>query len=301
MGRLTSCAGGAVLAAVWGAGLGFGNPASAQQQARFRDLVDACFDEGKGEDIAKLIGYERPATQVVALQYKVLLYEKNGDKAAEKAVDPKTYPFKIGDRIRLTIEPYTDSYIYIFHVGASKKQVFLLPRKGKQPPNVPAKQQVALPKDGFFEFVEPPGDEKLLVVAAQMPVPDLNVLASVLSKYNDPNAKFTAEEEEVRKSLNATVEANLKSVQEREIEKRDQVVMFRGIGDPAQRKALAEDVQSRAPGSATLEIPGQKPNEGTLAVYISVRPDDQQGLPGSLLVTIPLKSGALVRTGAEQN
>jgi len=272
----------------------------AEDKVRFRDLCDAMFDEGKGEDIAKLIGYQVPATQVIALQYKVLLYEKSGDKAVEKTVDPKTYPFKVGERIRLTVEPYTKSYIYIFHVGASKKEIFLLPRKGKEPPLVDAKQQVSLPRDGFFEFVAPPGSEKLLVVAAQKPVPDLSVLASVLSKYNDPKAVFTPEEQEIKKTLNATVEANLKSVQEREIEKRDQVVKFRGIGDDAERKELTEDVRTRAPASATLEVPGAKPDQGTLAVYISVRPGDKQGGPSSLLVTIPLKSAVVSAAGGGQ-
>jgi len=286
----------------------------AEDKVRFRDLCDAMFDEGKGEDIAKLIGYQVPATQVIALQYKVLLYEKSGDKAAEKTVDPKTYPFKVGDRIRLTVEPFTKSYIYIFHVGASGKQMFLLPRevrgapgavpepvrKWKEPPLVEAKQQVSLPRDGFFEFVAPPGSEKLLVVAAQKPVPDMNVLASVLSKFNDPKAVLTPEEQEVKKTLNATVEANLKSVQEREIEKRDQVVKFRGIGDETERKELAEDVRTRAPASATLELPGAKPSQGTLAVYISVRPGDKQGGPSSLLVTIPLKSAVIAASGGGQ-
>lgn len=270
----------------------------AQDKVRFRDLCDAMFDEGKGEDIAKLIGYQVPATQVIALQYKVLLYEKGDDKAVEKVVDPKTYPFKVGDRIRLTIEPYTKSYIYIFHVGASGKHLFLLPRQGKEPPLLDAKRQVSLPADGFFRFVPPPGDEKLLVVAAQKPIADLGLLASVLSKYNDPNAQFTPQEQEVKKSLNATVEANLKSVQEREIEKRDQVVKFRGIGDEGERKKLAQDVQTRGPVSATLEVPGQKPNQGTLAVYISVKPGDKSGGPSSLLVTIPLKSALVAASGA---
>jgi hypothetical protein len=265
----------------------------AQDKVKFRDLCDAAFDEGKGGDIAKLIGYDVPATQVIALQYKILLYEKSGDKTAEKVVDPKTHPpFKIGDRIRLTVEPMTKSYIYIFHVGASKKAVFLLPRKGKEPPLAEAKRQVSLPGDGYFEFVAPPGDEKLQVVAAQKPVADLDLLASVLSKYNDPNAVLTPAELEIKKTLNATVEANLKSVQEKEIEKRDQVVMFRGIGDEPQRKALVQEVQTRAPASATLEVPGEKPGQGTLAVYISVRPGDKQSGPSSLLVTIPLRSAS---------
>ena len=281
------------LVASFGLFLVFAGAGLAQDKVRFRDLCDACFDEGKGEDIAKLIGYEVPATQVVALQYKVLLYEKTADKAVERVVDPKTYAFKIGDRIRLSVQPYTKSYIYIFYVGASGERKFLLPRKGKEPPMVDTNRQVSLPSDGFFEVKAPPGDEKLLVVAAQKPVPDMNLLASVLSKHNDPKAQLTAQEQEVKKWLNATVEANLKSVQEREIEKRDQVVKFRGIGDEAERDALTLDVKTRAPGSATIEVPGQKPDQGTLAVYISVKPGDKEAGRSSLLVTIPLKSAAL--------
>ncbi len=120
------------------------------------------------------------------------------------------------------------------------------------------------------------------------------LLASVLSKFNDPSAVLTPEEQAIKKTLNATVEANLKSAQEREIEKRDQVVKFRGIGDEPERKALAANVQERSPQAATLEVPGNKPGQGTLAVYISVRPGDKQGGPSSLLVTIPLKSAQIV-------
>ncbi|MCR4413331.1 MAG: hypothetical protein NUV77_13005, partial [Thermoguttaceae bacterium] len=69
-----------------------------KKQVRFRDLCDQYFDEGKGEDIARLIGFEVPAAKVTALKYKVLLYETGPDKkAVEKVVDPKTHAFKVGD------------------------------------------------------------------------------------------------------------------------------------------------------------------------------------------------------------
>lgn len=259
-----------------------------QPPVRFRDLCDQYFDEGKGHDIARLIGFEVPAAKVTALKYRVLLYEAQPDgKTVEKVVDPKTYAFRVGDRIRLSIEPYTKSFIYIYHVGASKKQVFLYPRKGAEPKPVESGVALTLPADGFFEFVKPPGEERLLVVAADKPVSDLKVLGSVLSKFNDPNAVYTPEEQEVKNRLNATVEANLKSYQEKQIEKRDQVVRFRDLGNPNEQKQLAEDVKARQPKSATLELP--KEGDGTLAVCL-VMDKAAAGGPTNFLVTIPLTS-----------
>ncbi len=261
---------------------------AAEPPVRFRDLCDRYFDEGKGHDIARLIGFEVPAAKVTALKYRVLLYEAqpNG-KAVEKVVDPKTYAFKIGDRIRLSVEPYTKSFIYIYHVGASKKQVFLYPRKGTEPKAVESGVAVSLPADGFFEFVKPPGEERLLVVATDKPVTDLEVLGRVLNKFNDPNAVYTPEEQEVKNRLNATVEANLKSYQEKQIEKRDQVVRFRDLGNPDEQKQLAADVKARQPKSATLELP--KEGDGTLAVCLVMDKAAAEG-PTSFLVTIPLTS-----------
>lgn len=260
----------------------------AQQPVRFRDLCDQYFDEGKGQDIARLIGFEVPAAKVTALKYRVLLYEPQpAGKAVEKVVDPKTYAFKVGDRIRLSVEPYSKSYIYIYHLGASKKQVFLYPRKGAEPKPVESGAAVSLPADGFFEFVKPPGEERLLVVASDKPVSDLKLLGSVLSKFNDPNAVYTPEEQEIKNRLNATVEANLKSYQEKQIEKRDQVVRFRDLGNPQEQKQLAEDVKARQPKSATLELP--KEGDGTLAVCLVMDQAAAQN-PTSFLVTIPLTS-----------
>lgn len=264
------------------------SPVWSQAPVRFRDLCDQYFDEGKGQDIARLIGFEVPAAKVTALKYRVLLYETQPEgKAVEKVVDPKTYAFKVGDRIRLSIEPYTKSFIYIYHVGASKKQVFLYPRKGTQPKPVESKIAVTLPADGFFEFVKPPGEERLLVVATNKPVSDLEVLGRVLSKFNDPKAVYTPEEQEVKNRLNATVEANLKSYQEKQIEKRDQVVRFRDLGNPEEQKQLAEDVKARQPKSATLELP--KEGDGTLAVCLVMDKAAAGGLT-DFLVTIPLTS-----------
>jgi len=255
--------------------------AGGEEKVKFRDLAAKFFEDGNGTDLAKVIGFAMPVKQVIALEYKILLF--TGEK--EEVVDPKTHSFKVGDKIRLTIEPFSKSYIYIYHIGASGRHSFLLPREDRQPPCVAASQMVPLPSDGYFEFTKPAGDERLLVVATEKPVPDRAVLAKVLTQ--DPE-QDNEKEKETRKWLNAAVEANLKSVQEREAELRDKVVKFRGgLADAQKRAELVKDVRARGVGSGTFEEPTP---EGTFAAYISVRAGNQAKGRSNLLVTIPLKS-----------
>ena len=143
-----------------------------------------------------------------------------------------------------------------------------------------------LPPDGYFKFVQPPGDEQLKVVAAEDPIPDLPLLARVLTK--DPK-DYTEEEKRVRQRLSATVEANLRSVEEAEQAKRKKLVTFRGIGTDV-KKAAAE---TRATGAdkTVVEVPGKKGAEGTVVLFVSAEQGEENGLKkSSLLVTIPLKS-----------
>ncbi|KKL63284.1 hypothetical protein LCGC14_2176600, partial [marine sediment metagenome] len=155
------------------------------------------FKDGDGKDLAKLIGYSTPVKNVIALEYKVLLFA-NG---RETPVDPKTHEFKVGDRIRVMIEPMDDYHVYIFHIGASGEHRFLLPVDQEDAPLAKREQPVALPDDGYFEFSDPPGDETLMVVATETPVPDLDVLAEVLTSESAEND--TPEMQAVRKTLKA--------------------------------------------------------------------------------------------------
>jgi hypothetical protein len=288
MKRFTSCGMGAMAALAWVVVLLTVQPGRAEDQYQLRTLVDSYFDEGKGQDIARLLGHNGPAG-IIALKYKVYLYEKGEEKAVEKLVDPKTYSFKIGDRIRLNVEPYTTSYIYIFHVGPNNEHKFLVPRKKKEPPHLKSKMPVTLPPDGFFEFVAPPGAERVMVVAAEKKIDDLKLLASVLLKYNDPKATFTPQEQELKNTLYAAVEANLKSVAEQRNEEKDKVVRFRGFGDETEQKALAQQIRAKNLKGVTLELP--QPGAGTMAVCV-IMDKQQQSKPSGFFVTIPLSWGS---------
>ena len=70
----------------------------------------------------------------------------------EKAVDPKTHEFKVGDKVRITVEPLHDYHVYVFTIGASGQSAFLMPAEDEEAPLAKANQPLALPNDGFFEF-----------------------------------------------------------------------------------------------------------------------------------------------------
>ena len=255
---------------------------AAEPDVTFRDLVFKSFETNDFDELGQTVGQTGPLKQVIALEYKVLLW-KDGQ---ETVVDPKVRPFKLGDKIRLTVQPLRDSYIYIFHIGASGKSSFLVPQAEKNPPLTKANESVALPSDGYFEFVTPPGNEQLKVVASEDPVPDLPLLARVLTK--DPK-DYTEEEKQVRQRLSATVEANLRSVEEVEQAKRKKLVTFRGIG--ADVKKAAEETRAAGADKTVVEVPGDGKSEGTVVVFVSTEEGGQaEGKRSSLLVTIPLKS-----------
>jgi uncharacterized protein DUF4384 len=264
------------------AGASSNSAIAAESEVTFRDLVFKSFETNEFAELSQAVGQTGPLKQVIALEYKVLLW-KDGE---ETVVDPKVRPFKLGDKIRITVRPLKDSYIYIFHIGASGKSSFLVPQAEKDPPLIKANEDVVLPSDGYFKFVAPPGDEKLKVVAAEDPVPDLPLLARVLTK--DPK-DYTEEEKQVRRRLSATVEANLRSVEEEEQAKRKKLVTFRGIG--ADVKKAAQETRAAGADKTVVEVPGDGKSEGTVVVFVSTEQGDGDSSgKSSLLVTIPLKS-----------
>jgi hypothetical protein len=247
----------------------------------FRDLTRKYFKDGDGADLAKLVGYKQPVKNVIALDYKVLLF-KDGK---ETPVDPKTYEFKVGDKVRVSVQPLHEYYVYIFQIGSSGRGGFLMPEQGEDPPLAKAGVEIPLPGDGFIEFSDPPGEETMLVVATEKPIGDRSVLAKVLTKK--PGDVDTPQELAMRKTLKATVKKAMKSVQERQQELLDKTVSWRGLTtDPKAREEMTADVQNRKVTEGTFEEPMVGKTGVTSAVYASETDDDQ----AKLLVSIPLKS-----------
>ena len=139
-------------AALLCAGVCLATAAAQAEEPMFRDLARKYFKDGDGADLAKLVGYSRPVKQVMALEYKVLLFADG----KETPVDPKTYDFRLGDKIRVQIPPLADYYVYIYHIGASGNKEFLLPDKDEDPPLAKSGKPLALPDNGFLEFTRRP-------------------------------------------------------------------------------------------------------------------------------------------------
>lgn len=245
-----------------------------------RDLVRRYFKDGKGEQLAQVLGWKDEAKQVIALDYTILLWDPV--KKVETAVrNPDNHQFKLGDSIRVTIQPLTDAYIYIYHRGASGENRFLLPDGSELAPLVKAGQTLALPEDGYLEFGEPAGEEELLVIAAKEKVADLAALAKVLNQKPEQD---TLAQSKQRKGLNII---SKKMKQKNNKKYRPKLTLaVRGIGKNGESKDGGREVHDWLVDRAVIKERAGEKTDATLAVVVSNRNSKQL----KMLVTIPLKS-----------
>lgn len=245
----------------------------------FRDLVrkyvTAQVSAVKAEPLP---GLPEELQKVVALEYTVLL--RDGEN--ETPVDAETHMFKIGDKIRVRIEPLSDLYIYIFTEGASGERKCLLPEGRETSPLAKQGELLDLPTDGFIEFVPPAGEEKLIVVATDAPSDDLAALADVV--FKKPDEELTDEQKAIQKKLKARTQKTLKSIRERQ----EQGTRYRGLFGDDELKKVGSEVESEGAAVATLVEPPHGDETSTFSMAASFKKEGR----GELYVTIPLKSVA---------
>lgn len=257
--------------------------AANEDETTFRDLVRRYTKDGDGKTLAKKIGFSKDVEHVVALEYSVLLV---ADGKETPVGDLKSHQFKLGDRIRVKIQPVGNAYIYILHEGASGHRLCLLPTSEEKPPFVKAGESVSLPADGYFEFAEPPGNEQLLVVATEKPVSDLGGLANVV--FNKPDEQLTPQEKEIKNSIKAKVQERLKSIRDHQAE----ASTYRGLLSDDAMQDFTRDVKQRGTTETVIEEPAGGKATSTFAMVASTQSQAQP----ALYVTIPLRSIAL-KTG----
>lgn len=229
----------------------------------------------KGDVPDKLPGDLR---KVIALEYTVLL--RKGDD--EEAIDPHEHQFKLGDKIRVQVQPLSDLYIYIFHEGASGQRTCLLPSEEETAPLAKRERTLRLPSDGgYFEFEPPAGDERLIVVATEEPV-DLTVLSSLV--FKKPDEKLSSEEEAIQQKLKARAQKTLKSIREQQT----QGTKFRGLFTDEVLAEIGGELKDEGATRAVLEEPPHGTQKSTFTMSVS---PDKEGA-GELFVSIPLKSTA---------
>lgn len=250
--------------------------AAPAQETTFRDLVRKKLTKDPTVTVAGLKGTDT----VQALEYTVLLRTTTNGKVEEKAVDPKSYQFKVGDEIRVLIKPMNQMNIYIFHEGASAKKVCLLPTEEEKPPVTKAGIDLVLPEDGYFEFANPPGDEKLVVVATEKPDLDLASMANALFKKEGD--KLTPTEAAEIKKLNARVDKVLSS-QNKKLEAK---TTYRSL---LNEKAVAESSKAMETGDKTMAVLEEAPNAQEKSTFVMAVGASGGGRP-HLYVNIPLRS-----------
>jgi hypothetical protein len=111
---------------------------------------------------------ESPASKInTGLKYWILLNE-NGKLRSVNSL----HLFKNGDKIRFRMLPNINGYAYVVMVeGTSGKSKLLFPLSNKSKAQVLAGKQYTMPAQGYFQFDDKPGIEKLRVVVSRQPQP----------------------------------------------------------------------------------------------------------------------------------
>ncbi len=264
--------------------------AQEEDERRFRALVRRFFQDTENQQsdsmaskaVGQAIGLPEGVGNAVALEHTILQRTPGG----ERAVDAVSHRFRLGDEIRVRIEPLSDVYIYIFNRGPGGRLTALLPEDDETPPHVKAGRSVVLPDDGYFEFVPPAGSEELLVIATHEPVASLQALAGSLM-HKSPEELTPAEKTEANRITQAAQSA-LNHV----FEVQTTGARHRGLMTPEAQAELATKVRevSTASGARSRQITVEEPphaNEGSTLAVAATPPGTERP---KLMVTITLKS-----------
>jgi len=212
---------------------------------------------------------------VIGLEYTVMTVDKNGN---ERAVDPESHSFHVGDSFLVKIKPQDDVYVYVFTEGPTGEKQCLLPAESESPMLVRADSEISLPDDGgWFEFQPPAGDENLVVIAVPEPNTKLNMLAA--AAFRAPNKRLTVAEEAQKRQA----EAEVTSVRERGTKGiRTRGPVKKNLGS----LTAAFDQQA---GDAMVIVP---PAEGKGSTEVVRRLGENAGA-AELIIDIPLRSRPL--------
>jgi hypothetical protein len=128
-----------------------------------------------GKSAANSTGNTLPATPL-ALGYTLYMRDANGDAVR---VDPSR-EFHNGDRVRIALEPNTDSYLYVFHTENNSQPEMIFPDQrlsggdnfieAHVPTEIPSGQEQD-ERLRWFTFYGQPATERLYIVVTREPLP----------------------------------------------------------------------------------------------------------------------------------
>jgi hypothetical protein len=117
----------------------------------------------------------RPQGPRPALGLRYTILKKSGGAQTEVSTDAV---FHAGDRIRLVVEANDDGYLYVVNRGSSGtwKLLFPSPEIKNGDNRIQRRVRYEVPSGYTFTFDEQAGEEKLFIVLAREPEPDLESL-----------------------------------------------------------------------------------------------------------------------------
>lgn len=183
-----------------------------------------------------------PVNYVTSINYKILLLNPEG----KDTTVPNDQAFKIGQQFRLQIETDSDLYLYVFHEGPDGLRTVLVPdaKIGEEAPIAKKGKITLVPgDDSRFEFVAPPGVEKLTVYASPSKQTKLDELLKNRNPANPDDKKFQIELKSVLKEL-ASNAANKRARPER--------ALVQSNDDPADLTFRAMRINNDEGGTTTL-------------------------------------------------
>jgi hypothetical protein len=132
----------------------------------------------------------RPQGPRPALGLRYTILKKSGDAQAEASTDAV---FHAGDRIRLAVEANDDGYLYVVNRGSSGtwKLLFPSPEIKNGDNRIQRRVRYEVPAGYTFTFDEQAGEEKLFIVLAREPEPDLESLIYSLGQKGGTPAGAT--------------------------------------------------------------------------------------------------------------
>lgn len=142
------------------------------------------------------------AQNYLGISYWVDLVEPDGKVSRTTA----SRTFRSGDRIKLNLQANRNGYLYVVGVGSSGASRVLFPNAEGVANGIKAKITYAVPFDSSLKFDNLPGEETLLVMLSEKPMPELapgtksipeQETRQMLADAHVPGAKDLVIEEEV--------------------------------------------------------------------------------------------------------
>lgn len=156
----------------------------------------------------KAVAQKKEAAQsesYLGLSYWVDLIDRQGNSVRTTT----SRVFQSGDRIKLNLKSNRNGYLYVVGVGSSGSSRVLFPNAEGVANGIKAKVTYAVPFDTNLKFDDTPGEEKLLVLLSERPIPQIvpgqkniptNETKLLVASAHVPGSKDLVLEEEVPES-----------------------------------------------------------------------------------------------------